>query len=313
MSRRMIFILTDVRRLRQGRKLPMPEMPEVETVRLSLRGSLVGREIVEVRVGAFSGVVGDEDVDFVAMRLRGRQILDLRRRAKYLIADLDDGTVLLVHLRMTGSLTLVPATSEPLRFQHLAITLDDGNDLRFADQRKFGRVLHLPAEAITSLDARLGPEPLSVSFTTQSLSQSLQRRSGPIKSILLNQEVIAGLGNIYVDEALFRSRIHPLKRANSLSEAELRRLHGAVRAVLREGLENRGTSFSSFRDGYGASGSNQGNLRVYGRGDKGLPCLRCGGPLVRLTIGGRGSHFCPHCQPESSNQNDDDRVIDTST
>lgn len=288
----------------------MPELPEVETVRLSLRSALVGREIVGVRVGAFAGVIGDELPEVVAARLLGRRVVDMRRRAKYLIVDLDDGSVVLVHLRMTGSLTLVAATVEPVRFEHLAIELDGGMELRFADQRKFGRVLHLPADALTALDARLGPEPLSEAFTARALAGALRRRSGPIKSVLLNQEVVAGLGNIYVDEALFRSRIHPLRRANGLTEGEIRRLHGAVRSVLREGLENRGTSFSSFRDGYGTSGSNQGNLRVYGRGDKGLPCLRCGQPLVRLTIGGRGSHFCPHCQPEASGGNDDEGVID---
>jgi formamidopyrimidine-DNA glycosylase len=275
----------------------MPELPEVETVRMSLEPSVVGRTIVDLRVGAFKGVVGEEDADAVAARVRGRRIVALRRRGKYLIADLDDDTALLIHLRMTGSLVRLDHDAQPQRFEHLAIALDDGTELRFADQRKFGRVLHIPPSAIAALDARLGPEPLSPHFTSDALAHSLSRRSGRLKSVLLDQSLIAGLGNIYVDEALFRARIHPLRDADSLTLAEVRRLHHAIRAVLREGLTNRGTSFSSFRDGYGASGNNQHNLRVYGRGASGAPCPRCGGPLVRLTIGGRGSHVCPQCQP----------------
>jgi formamidopyrimidine-DNA glycosylase len=275
----------------------MPELPEVETVRSSLEPAVAGRTIVDLRVGEFAGVVGDEDAGAVATRLRGRRIEALRRRGKYLIADLDDGTALLIHLRMTGSLVHLSGDASPRRFEHLALALDDGTELRFSDQRKFGRVLHVPASAIASLDARLGPEPLSPRFTADTLTRSLQRRSGRLKSVLLDQSLIAGLGNIYVDEALFRARLHPLRDANGLSTEEVRRLHHAIRAVLREGLTNRGTSFSSFRDGYGASGSNQHNLRVYGRGADGAPCPRCGTPLIRLTVGGRGSHVCPRCQP----------------
>jgi formamidopyrimidine-DNA glycosylase len=275
----------------------MPELPEVETVRTSLEAAIVGRSIRELRVGAFKGVVGDEDPDSVAARLSGRRIVGLRRRGKYLIVHLEDGTSLLIHLRMTGNLVHLDPGSAPVRFEHLAIVLDDGSELRFADQRKFGRVLHVSEAELASLDARLGPEPLSPRFTADGLARSLERRSGRLKSVLLDQSLVAGLGNIYVDEALFRARLHPLRDANGLSSDEVRRLHHAIRAVLREGLTNRGTSFSSFRDGHGASGSNQHNLRVYGRGDSGDPCPRCGGPIVRLTVGGRGSHVCPRCQP----------------
>lgn len=275
----------------------MPELPEVETVRLSLEPAIVGRTILELRVGDFAGVVGEDDPTTVATRVRGRRFAGLRRRGKYLIADLDDGTALLIHLRMTGNLTHVVAGAPPERFEHLTIALDDGSELRYADQRKFGRVLHVPGSHVDALDTRLGPEPLSSRFSADVLAKALSRRSGKLKSVLLDQEFVAGLGNIYVDEALFRARLHPLREPGNLSPEEVKRLHTAIRAVLREGLTNRGTSFSSFRDGYGASGDNQNNLRVYGRGVAGDPCPRCGGPIVRLTVGGRGSHVCVRCQP----------------
>jgi formamidopyrimidine-DNA glycosylase len=275
----------------------MPELPEVETVRQGLEPALVGREIVDLRVGAFAGVLGEADPDAVRVRLQGRRFVDLRRRGKYLIADLDDGTALLIHLRMTGNLVHLSRDAPPERFEHLAIAMDDGTELRFSDQRKFGRVLHIQTSEFDALDARLGPEPLSPRFTADELARLLKRRSGRLKSVLLDQSLVAGLGNIYVDEALFRARLHPLRDAGSLTSDEVRRLHAAIRAVLREGLTNRGTSFSSFRDGYGASGSNQNNLRVYGRGGSGAPCPRCGTAVIRLTVGGRGTHVCPACQP----------------
>jgi formamidopyrimidine-DNA glycosylase len=278
----------------------MPELPEVETVRRGLEPHVRGRTIVAVRVGDFAGVIGDEDPVSVACRLTGRRLEALRRRGKYLIADLDDGSALLIHLRMTGSLVLTNRAAPPVRFQRVAIELDDGNDVRFSDQRKFGRILHVLPEEVGDLDRRLGPEPLEARFTAADLADRLRRRSGPIKSVLLDQSLVAGLGNVYVDEALFRARLHPLRPSNALSASDVRLLHRAIRSVLREGLDNRGTSFSSFRDAEGRAGANQHNLRVYGRGRVGGPCPRCGTPLTRLVVGGRGSHVCLRCQPESS-------------
>jgi len=273
----------------------MPELPEVETVRRSLLTPVVGRGIVGLRPAGFAEIMGPEGVDAVRPRLLGRQIVDVRRRAKYLLIDLDDGTTLLVHLRMTGRLEVARRDAPPLRFEHLAIELDDGRDLRFADQRKFGRVLHVLPDDLRRLGGRLGPEPLTRSFTAERLAGSLGRRPGKLKSVLLDQKLIAGLGNIYVDEALFRARLHPERAANSLSPDEVRRLHRAIRAVLREGLLHRGTTFSSFQDAAGERGENQANLRVYGLGNKGH-CPRCGGPLAKTVVGGRGTHFCPRCQ-----------------
>lgn len=275
----------------------MPELPEVETVRRSLLDAVVGRVITGVRVHAFEGVVGNEGVAAFAARVVGRRVTTLRRRGKYLFLDLDDGTALMVHLRMTGRLLLMARTAEPVRFEHLAIELGDDHDLRFADQRKFGRVLHLQPEQVEALDRRIGQEPLASGFSAQSLADLLRHRRGKLKSVLLDQGVIAGLGNIYVDEALHRARLHPERSASSLDEGEVRRLHRAIRAVLREGLVNRGTTFSSFQNGYGEEGGNRENLRVYGRARSGEPCLSCGNALRLSQVAGRSTHFCPTCQP----------------
>jgi len=273
----------------------MPELPEVETVRRSLSPHVVGRRVLGVRSGTFPEVMGEDGIEANASRLVGRVIVDVRRRAKYLFLDLDDGASIMVHLRMTGRLVATPRATLPLRFEHLAIELDDGTDLRFADQRKFGRVLLVLPTDVRRLEGRLGPEPLARRFTAAGLASSLARRPGKLKSVLLDQRLIAGLGNIYVDEALFRSRLHPERAANGLSAHEVRRLHRAIRAVLREGVAYRGTTFSSFRDAEGAEGANQRNLRVYGRG-KGGTCVRCDGLLSRIVVGGRGTTFCSRCQ-----------------
>ncbi len=275
----------------------MPELPEVETVRRSLLDAVVGRLIVNVVPRSFPGVMGPEGVDAVAPRLVGRRIKAIRRRGKYLLFGLDDGTDLMVHLRMTGSLVLTDRDQPPLRFEHLAIELDGGRDLRFSDQRKFGRVLHLLPGASQALDRRIGPEPLDAGFTADRLAAALANRRGKLKAVLLDQGLVAGLGNIYVDEALFHARLHPERPAGGLSPTETRRLHRAIRAVLRQGIANRGTTFSSFQDGYGAAGGNQATLNVYGRGRKGEPCPRCGRSLLLTTVAGRSTHFCGRCQP----------------
>jgi formamidopyrimidine-DNA glycosylase len=285
----------DTPRLKQGAS-SMPELPEVETIRQSLDSRITGRQVTGVRVGDFHGVLnGDEPATFEA-RLRGRTITGTRRRGKYIILDLDDDSCVVIHLRMTGNLVLAPKSEPPLRFEHLAIELGDGYELRFSDQRKFGRVSHVLGDSSTLLEGKVGPEPLSSDFTAELLSGRLARRSAPIKSALLDQKLVAGIGNIYADEALFRARIHPLRPVNSLTPLEVRNLHRAIRQVLREGIVNRGASISHFRDGNGDEGANQSNLRVYGRGRHGEPCPRCGRPLTFLVIGGRSSHLCPHCQ-----------------
>ena len=274
----------------------MPELPEVETVRRTLAPLVVGRMIVGARFGVFAGVVGTLTPDEFTARITGQRIEAVGRRAKYLFLALENGAFLMVHLRMTGQLVVADRHDSVLRFEHLAIELTEGRDLRFADQRKFGRVLLATAAEVAALNHRLGPEPLAPAFSAGALGQLLTRRPGRLKSVLLDQRVVAGLGNIYVDEALFRARLHPERAANGLTPHEVRRLHHALQTSLRQGIANRGTTFSSFHDAAGDAGGNQHHLLVYGRGRAGLPCVRCHRPLVRSVVGGRGTSSCPRCQ-----------------
>lgn len=274
----------------------MPELPEVETVRRSLLDRIVGQRIASLEVGDYLPVLGGELADEVQARLQGKVITGLRRRAKYLIIDLDDGSAVVVHLRMTGRLSAVQHGRAPLKHQRLAIALENGLDLRFSDQRKFGRVLHLHHQDIDRLDQRLGREPLEDAFTAAWLAERFARRKGKIKAVLLDQHLIGGLGNIYADEALFMAGVHPERPANTLTLDEIQRLHRAIQDVLRAALARRGTTFSNFEDADGNQGGYGGRLRVYGRGGKGY-CPACGLGLERVVVGGRGSSFCPRCQP----------------
>lgn len=274
----------------------MPELPEVETVRRSLLDKIVGRRIHALRLTDFPGVLGADRAEHVQARVEGRQVARIRRRAKYLLIDLDDDTTIVIHLRMTGKLSVVPHDEPPLRFERLAIELDDGFDLRFSDQRKFGRVLHSQDDELARLEQRLGREPLEPEFSAAWLQERLLRRPGKIKAVLLDQGLIGGLGNIYVDESLFRAGIHPQRRANTLTADEVQRVHRAIRDVLRAAVAGQGTTFSSFADAEGNPGRYGGRLRVYGRGGKG-PCPVCGAPLERIIVGGRGTSYCPRCQP----------------
>jgi formamidopyrimidine-DNA glycosylase len=219
------------------------------------------------------------------------------RRGKYLTLHLDNGLVLITHLRMTGRLLLVPATDPPVRFEHIAIHLGNGSDIRFGDQRKFGRLVLADQAAVDQLDRKLGPEPFDSKLTTSSLHASLARRPGPIKNALLDQHLIAGLGNIYVDEALYRAKINPLYPAKSLAVDQLKRLLQAIRHVLNMSLANQGTTFSTFENPYGETGSNANFLRAYNRAKSGDSCARCGTPFVRTVVAGRGTTYCPTCQP----------------
>jgi formamidopyrimidine-DNA glycosylase len=274
----------------------MPELPEVETLRLGLEPRLAGQTIKSTIFGDFPGVIGEQSIEQFNAMIVGRTFSRLRRRGKYLIVELDEDVSLIIHLRMTGVLIVSPHDAPPERHQHLTFTLDNGTELRFADQRKFGRVVLADAEKIAALEARLGPEPLSDDFTVKKLGEVLARRKAPIKSALLNQELIAGLGNIYVDEALFGAGVHPQRTAESLTPEELERLHRSIRKVLQNGLTHRGTSFSHFKDSYGEAGDNQHHLLIYGRGNTQRFCPNCGGPISKITVGGRGTHFCPICQ-----------------
>lgn len=276
----------------------MPELPEVETVRRIAEPLILNRVIVGVGANPdFPGVLSGPDGVDAASTLVGRQIIGVRRRGKYLLISLSDEWFLIVHLRMTGRFLILDREAEHVRFQHLALHLDNGTDIRFADQRKFGRVQLALPEAVKSLDSRLGIEPLSNAFTPFRLQQLLSGRKAPIKAMLLDQHMVAGLGNIYVDEALFRAGIHPQIPAGEVHLIQLTALVEAIRHVLRLGILNQGTTFSSFENPYGEAGGNASYLRVYGKGARGLPCPRCGYELERLIVGGRGTTICALCQP----------------
>ncbi len=277
----------------------MPELPEVETVRRSLVDSIVGQRIQSLSMSDFPGVLAGDRVEDVLARIQGRTIHGIRRRAKYLIIDLDDETAIVVHLRMTGRLSAVPRGQPPLPYQRLAIEFETDLDLRFSDQRKFGRVVHVQDDALRRLEQRLGREPLERGFSAVWLEERLRRRPGKIKAVLLDQGLIGGLGNIYVDESLYRARIHPERGANTLTPHEVRRIHRAIRGVLRAAVDGRGTTFSSFADAEGNRGRYGASLQVYGRGGKGA-CHRCGALLSRIVVGGRGTSFCPRCQPAAT-------------
>jgi formamidopyrimidine-DNA glycosylase len=271
----------------------MPELPEVETVRRRLLPHLSGRTLAEVEV-LDHRLTDPEPPESVAARLQGVRIETLGRRGKYLIAELDDGAALLVHLRMTGNLLWLPAPPEDdPRFLRAWALLDDGSYLAYTDARRFGtwRIAEDGAEAW--LAGKLGPEPLD-GWVTADLARSFSGRKAPVKAAILDQRVVAGVGNIYADEALFAAKIHPAAPAGRLSRARIARLHAAVIAALEAGIEAQGASIRDFRTPDGGYGSAQERFAAYGRG--GDPCVVCGTPLRRTVIAQRGTSYCPRCQ-----------------
>jgi formamidopyrimidine-DNA glycosylase len=275
----------------------VPELPEVETVRRGLEPALVGRRFDHVDI-LDARLVRPYDPAEVAAELSGERVASVGRRGKYLIVEFESGRVLLIHLRMTGSLRYGRRGSlqdDPHR--RAVVRLDNTSDIAYRDVRRFGTWLLLePGELDAYLDERVGPEPLDASFTAAVLGHRLANRRAPLKSALLDQRTVAGLGNIYVDEALWRARLHPLRPANSLDRDELRRLHRAIRATLEKGIARQGSTLRDYAAPDGAAGSMQDEFRVYGR--EGEPCERCGAPIVKIRLGGRGTWFCPRCQAD---------------
>jgi formamidopyrimidine-DNA glycosylase len=276
----------------------VPELPEVETVRRGLEPALVGRRFDHVDIYD-ARLVRPYDPAEVAAELSGERVASVGRRGKYLIVGFESGRVLLIHLRMTGSLRHARRGSlqdDPHR--RAVVRLDNRSDVAYRDVRRFGTWLLLePGELDPYLDERVGPEPLDDAFTAAVLGARLANRRAPLKSALLDQRTVAGLGNIYVDEALWRARLHPLRPANGLDRDERRRLHRAIRATLEKGIERQGSTLRDYAAPDGASGSMQDEFRVYGR--EGEPCERCGTPITRIVLGGRGTWFCPQCQADS--------------
>jgi formamidopyrimidine-DNA glycosylase len=231
-------------------------------------------------------------------RLTGRTITGVGRRGKFLLLRLDHNETLAVHLRMTGRLLYRPAGAAPDPHLRVRILFEGGDELRFADQRKFGRLYLLDPSGLDALFARLGPEPLDAEAGREQFLALLRRRRGALKSLLLNQAAIAGLGNIYANEALFRAGLHPLRRAETLTEEERVRLYEAIQETLQSAIEHGGTSIATFLSALGSYGRNQDYLLVHQRAGK--PCPRCGTPIARTVVAGRGTFFCPRCQPLSS-------------
>jgi len=273
----------------------LPELPEVETISRDLRGRIVGHTIERAEV-FWEREIGYPSAPEFLEFIRDRRIEDTGRRAKYVVIRLSDNAALLVHLKMTGQLLYVPSSEAPNPYTRVLLHLDRGKQLRFVDVRKFGRMYLVEADRLQDFPkiAELGPEPLEEAFTPRAFKTLLRRRKGRIKPLLMDQGFLAGMGNIYVDEALFRSGIHPLRPSHTLKPRDIARLHEAIILVLQESIANRGSSIDDYRDPAGQKGYHHVYLRVYGRG--GEPCVLCGAPIVKTVVGGRGTHFCPRCQ-----------------
>ncbi len=272
----------------------MPELPEVETVRRQLEPLISGRRIERFQVmpGAerlLRGRLASE----IDTQLCGRRFIKVIRRGKYLGLNLDNEQVVVVHLRMTGSLRLRGREHKEEPFTRALFTLEGGDQLRFVDVRKFGTIDLV--ERIEEALPELGPEPLSEDFSVDALWYALRGRQQPIKAALLDQRNIAGIGNIYADEALFLARLNPEAPAGSLRPAERRALRSAIQRTLQDGVDHGGASFRDYTDVDGAEGEQQYFVRVFRRTDE--PCDDCGALIRRIVVGGRATHFCPRCQP----------------
>ena len=272
----------------------MPELPEVEVLRRSLVPHLTGRRLtsVEVRSPALR-----EPLDRAALgRLAGRRVTELRRRAKYLLIDVDSGDTLGVHLGMSGRLTVVSSEVPIAKHEHLSFSLSDGGRLRLEDPRRFGSAFVLSADEIP-VDRRfahLGIEPLDGELDGPYLRARAAGRRGPIKSFLMDGRVVVGVGNIYASEVLWRTRVHPKRAVSRIGPETWHRLAETVRQVLESAIAEGGTTLADFRDGEGSSGYFQVSLAAYGR--DGEPCSRCTEPIRRLVQSGRSTFYCPRCQ-----------------
>jgi len=270
----------------------MPELPEVETIVRGLRAPLIGHRISAAKV-YWKRTIAQPSAAAFERQLPGLQIVDITRRAKYLVFELQRAKTtafMLVHLRMSGRLEVTTGQRSIDKHDRVVFDLDDGSQLHFNDTRKFGRIHLVPdPQEVTAL---LGPEPLDDDFTLAAFKHMLMQRSGRLKPLLLDQKFIAGLGNIYVDEALWLARLHPLRSADTLSDKESRALYQSIRRALRDGIQRNGATI----DWVYPAGEYQNHFRVYDRA--GEPCRRCKRPIQRIVVGQRGTHFCAHCQPE---------------
>ena len=273
----------------------MPELPEVETVKSELSPYVIGRCVTGVTL-LWEGIVKEPSVKEFCSRLIGQRISDIARRGKYLIFSLSGGDSLIIHLKMTGSLIIGQDLSELPKFTRAIIHLDNGIHVFFRDPRKFG-VIRLVKEK-DRIIGKLGPEPLEADCTPQILAQRLAKRKAPIKALLCDQNLIAGIGSMYADEALFASRIHPLRSGESLSHEEVEHLHNAIRRILWAAIGNKGASVSTYFRPDGTKGTAHFEFKVAHRG--GEPCANCGTTIERIVVRNRGTYFCPRCQPKKT-------------
>jgi formamidopyrimidine-DNA glycosylase len=272
----------------------MPELPEVETIRRQLEPELRGRSIerLEVLDERWSRPVAPRTL---AAAVGGRPIAGLERRGKYLLLGLDRGETLVMHLRMTGNLLLAAPGTEPRAYLRARFVLDDGRELWFTDPRRFGEAFLLDRSGLAArFEGRVGLEPFSDAFTPEALGELAAGRTAPLKSFLLDQRGVAGVGNIYADEALFRARLHPLTPAGSMRPEHHAALHAGVIAALRAGIDGGGASIDDYRDALGERGTMQDEFLVHAR--EGEQCPRCGSEIRRIVVGGRSTYYCPSCQ-----------------
>lgn len=276
----------------------MPELPEVESLRRILVRSAVGRKILNVKIGEKrlrQRVAAD-----LATRIAGRRIVKLSRRAKYLIVELDGDDVMLVHLGMSGSLTHrkdgFRADDFDPRHDHIEFILDDGSRLVYNDPRRFGMVSLVDRGGLASTAELkgLGPEPLSREFNADYLAARARGRTAAIKNLIMDQRIVAGIGNIYASEILFRAGVRPTRKAGRVTRSEIEKIVAATPAILRAAIGSNGTTFRSYRDSRGRPGRFAERLRVYGREDE--PCRTCSMPIRNVVVGQRASFFCPKCQ-----------------
>jgi formamidopyrimidine-DNA glycosylase len=280
----------------------MPELPEVETVARGLQLAVAGRRILSVTLGKTDFIDNPQDLE---RELPGREIRSVERYGKFMLlrlqrsgagtsesGEIESETALLVHLGMTGMLMPVLADEPHKKHTHVFMVLDDGRELRYIDPRRFGRMAYLAGEVLVEELKRFGADPLEVD--REEFIKRIRSRKSRIKALLLNQEVLRGVGNIYADESLWRSKIHPASMASKLTPKQVAELYRALQAILQRAIAMRGSSISDFVDAKGEPGEYQQHHRVYGR--EGKPCFRCKTPIRRIIVAGRSSHFCPFCQ-----------------
>jgi formamidopyrimidine-DNA glycosylase len=271
----------------------VPELPEVETVRRGLAPVLEGRSFASVEI-ADVRLTRPFDPMEVAAELEGEHVARVDRRGKYLIVRFESGRALLVHLRMTGAFLVGSHADDPHR--RAVVRLDDGTAIAYRDVRRFGTWLLLePDEVEAYLDSKVGREPLDDGYRAKHLAERLHGRRAPVKAAILDQRTVAGVGNIYADEALWRARVHPLTPAAALEPEEVAAVYRGIRAALRAGIKRQGSTLRDYRLPDGGAGGAQHEFKVYGRG--GEPCDRCGTPIDKIRVAGRGTWYCPACQP----------------